>query len=112
MITFEVIERLAQAYPGTQVSTSYGTPAIKVGKKLILRLHNKEDAIVLMLNTVEEQQALISGDPLSYYITPHYEGYAAVLVRPTVEEAEFNALLERSWRRVARKADLRAFDIP
>lgn len=110
MITFKVIEQISRAFPGTQTSTSYGTPAIKVAKKLVLRLHQSEDAIVVLLNTVDEQQSLIEHDPLTYYITDHYAGYAAVLVRPTIARDEFTDLFERAWRRVARKRDLAEYD--
>ncbi len=102
MITFARIEQLAKQFLGAEVSSSYGTPAIKVKKKLVLRMHQKEDAIVLMLNSVEEQQDLISKDPMAYFITDHYEGYPAILVRPTVDEESFLQLFELAWRRVAR----------
>jgi len=110
VITFDRIKRLAKSLPGAEMSTSYGTPAIKVGKKLILRMHQKEDAIVVLLNSVEEQQDLIHRDPMAFYITDHYAGYPAVLVRPTVEEPIFEELLELAWRRVARKSDLAEYD--
>ncbi len=110
MITFNLIRDMARSFPGTEESTSYGTPAIKVAKKLMLRLHNKEDAIVVLLNSVEEQQELMERDPLTFYITDHYEGYAAILVRPTIPEAEFRDLMELAWRRVARKKDLEAYE--
>jgi hypothetical protein len=76
----------------------------------MLRLHDKEDAIVVLLNSVEEQQDLICRDPSTFYITDHYEGYAAVLVRPTIAEREFRNLMELAWRRVARKKDLAEFE--
>ena len=101
---------MTKLLPGTEVSTSYGTPAIKVGKRLMLRMHDKEDAIVLLINTVEEQQELILEDPMSFYITDHYKGYPAVLIRPTVEERKFKDLLELAWRRIARKSDLVEYD--
>ena len=110
MITFERIKSLAESFPGTEVSTSYGTPAIKVGKKLVLRMHQKEDAIVLLLGTVDEQRELIQRDPMAFFITDHYAGYPAVLIRPTVDESIFRDLVEKSWRRVARKSDLIAFE--
>ena len=110
MITFKWIEDLARSFPGADVSTSYGTPAIKVGKKLVLRMHQKEDAIVLLLNTVDEQLELIQRDPLAFYITDHYVGYPAILIRPTVEKSVFRDQMERSWRRVARKSDVIAFE--
>ncbi len=109
MITMDVIRKIAKTFPGTEEGTSYGTPAIRVAKKLMLRLHDKEDAIVVLLNSIDEQQALIASDPLTFYITDHYKGYAAVLVRPTIPEAEFRELMELAWRRVARKRDLQAY---
>jgi hypothetical protein len=81
-----------------------------VSKRLFARLHGKEDAIVLLLNTVREQQDLIALDPMSFYITDHYEGYAAILVRPTVDKDAFFELLELAWRRVARKRDVSEYD--
>ena len=110
MITFKKLESLAESFPGTEVSTSYGTPAIKVGKKLVLRMHQKEDAIVLLLGTVDEQRELIRRDPMAFFITDHYAGYPAVLIRPTVNESIFRDLVEKSWRRLARKPDLIAFE--
>ena len=110
VITFKWIENLAKSFPGTEVSTSYGTPAIKVGKKLVLRMHQKEDAIVLLLDTVDEQRELTQRDPMTFFITDHYVGYPAVLIRPTVDEPILRDLMEKSWRRIARKSDLIAFD--
>ena len=71
MINLELIKDLAQKLPGAEMSTSYGTPSVKARKKLILRLHQKEDAIVMMVDTVAEQQALIESDPMTFYITDH-----------------------------------------
>ncbi|MGI9328955.1 MAG: MmcQ/YjbR family DNA-binding protein [Pseudomonadales bacterium] len=101
---------MAKTFPGTEEGTSYGTPAIRVGKKLMLRLHQKEDAIVLLINSVEEQQELIAKDPVTFFITDHYAGYPAILIRPTVPENEFRDLMEIAWRRVARKKDLAEYE--
>ena len=111
MITIQVIRKLAKSFPGIEESTSYGTPAMKVGGKLVLRLHQKEDAIVVLLNTVAEQKRFISQDPMSFYITDHYSGYPAVLVRPTIEEANFREIMELAWRRVAKKQDIAVYDL-
>ena len=110
MLSFERIRALAAPFPGIEEGTSYGTPALRVARKLLLRMHDSEDAIVLLLDAVETQQALISEDPMSFFITDHYAGYGAVLVRPTLEEPRFVELLEAQWRRLARKRDLAAYD--
>ena len=110
MINLELIKDLAQKLPGAEMSTSYGTPSVKARKKLILRLHQKEDAIVMMVDTVEEQQALIESDPMTFYITDHYQGYAAVLIRPTIDPEVFFDLMEKAWRRIAKKLDIATYD--
>ena len=110
MISLETIRRMIQQLPGAIEGKSYGTAGFKVKKKLFARLHQKEDAIVVVLNSVDEQQALMKKDPVIYYITKHYEGYPAVLVRPIIEEAEFFELLEHAWRRVASRSDIETFE--
>jgi hypothetical protein len=110
MIDLKTIQIMITRLPGAIEEKSYGTPGFKVKKRLFARLHQEEDAIVFLLNTVEEQQALIAKDPIIYYITDHYDGYAAVLVRPILEKEEFFTLLEHAWRRVAEKDDLHEYD--
>jgi len=111
VLDFERIRALAARFPAVEVGTAYGTPALRAGgKRLLLRMNPEEDAIVLMLDSVETQQALIAEDPMAFFVTDHYAGYPAVLVRPTVEEARFLELLEATWRRVARKRDVAAYD--
>lgn len=92
------LRELAKEMPGVVDSTSYGTAAIKVGKKLIARLKEDGKDVVFMLESVDEQVALCDANPAVYYITDHYRGYAAVLVRLaklTVGEARVR--LERAW---------------
>ena len=101
---------LANRLPGSREEPSYGTPGFKVGKKLFARMHQKEDAIVILLNSVEEQADLIDTNPDLFYITDHYVGYAAILVRPEISEEEFFKLLEHAWRTRARKSDIREYE--
>ena len=110
MIDLGAIQDMLKRLPGAREEPSYGTPGFKVGKKLFARLHQKEDAIVILLNSIEEQQELMQRDPMTYYITDHYRNYAAVLVRPTIAATAFFELLEHAWRRVARRSDLAAYD--
>ncbi len=46
MVTFETVRRLALALPAAEESTSYGTPAFKVGGKLFARLREDHDLVV------------------------------------------------------------------
>ena len=63
-----------------------------------------------MLESVDEQQELIAAVPDHCYITDHYQGHGAVLVLTSIGKEAFFPLLERAWRRVARKVDLSAYE--
>lgn len=106
MITLNFIRKLASSFPGSEEGTSYGTPAFRVGKRLYLRLHGEEDAVVFLLNTLQEQTDLIAEHPEHCYITDHYQGHAAVLARPDIPPDDFRKIMELAWKRVARKKDL------
>ena len=54
-ITFEGVRRIALALNGVAESTSYGTPAFKLGGKLIARL--REDSETLVVGTTFEERA-------------------------------------------------------
>jgi hypothetical protein len=61
-------------------STSYGTPAFKSGGKLLARLREDGDSLVVG-TTFEERQEMMDADPETYYITDHYLKYPWILVR-------------------------------
>ena len=110
MITVETIRRIVANLPGALEAPSYGTPGFKARKKLFARIHQKEDAIVVLLQSIEHRDALIARDPMTYFITDHYENAGIVLVRPTVDEREFRDLLIHAWRQVAAKQDIEAYE--
>lgn len=79
-MTFRDVRKMALALEGVEESTSYGTAAFKVRGKLIARL--KEDGESLVVGTTfEEREEMMRADPETYYITDHYLMYPWVLVR-------------------------------
>lgn len=71
----------ALTLPGTELSTSYGKPAIKVNGRAFLSTGREEETsfgVAIDLDTVE---MLKETDPGTFWQTPHYEGWPAVLVR-------------------------------
>jgi hypothetical protein len=109
-VTFKDVRKLALALQNVEEATSYGTPAFKVDGKLIARL--KEDGESLVVGTTfEEREEMMAADPETYYITDHYLKYPWVLVRLSrVHEDALRDLLSRSWRlarRMPRKVSAR-----
>ena len=91
------VVRIARVLPEVEESTSYGTPALKVRRKLFARL--REDGSVVLMCPLEEKEALLaSGDP-AFFTTPHYDGYGSILVDlSVVDPVELSELIEGAWR--------------
>lgn len=95
----QLVLRATDTLPGSEESTWYRTPALKVAGKGYARLRSEaEGGLVLMCSLSEKEALLASGDP-AYYTTPHYDGYGAILVDlDKVEPDLLWELLEESWR--------------
>ncbi len=100
-LTFENALTIAASIGKVERSTSYGTPAIKVGGKLIARLKEDGDSLVVG-TTLEERAEMMAADPDTYYITDHYVNYPWVLVRLSrVHPDALRDLLGRALRLAA-----------
>src|SRR5436305_14613680 len=102
-VTFDTVREIAQALPGAEESTSYGTPAFKVKGKLFARQHQDGESLVISVD-FEAREEMISAAPEKFFITDHYLNYPWMLVRMSkVTPAELRDLLIGSWRRSAPK---------
>lgn len=112
MTWVEVCAAVHAALPGVEVSSSYGTPALKVRGKMLVRVWPDEpDVLVVRLTDLDEQEELTATEPETFFITPHYAGYAAVLVRlGGIEAGELAELVTPAWRGYASKALLAELD--
>src|SRR5580698_8545454 len=79
-VTFEQVRLPAQAFPGVGDSTSYGTPALKVRGKLLARLHQSGECLVLRADLLD-REILMQSDPKVFFVTDHYRDYPWILVR-------------------------------
>ncbi|QPC95079.1 MmcQ/YjbR family DNA-binding protein [Mesorhizobium sp. INR15] len=99
---FEAMRLAARGLPDIVETTSYGTPALKVGKKLLARVKDAE-TIVLMC-PLEEKELLLEAAPSIYFETDHYKGWPALLVRlAEIPSDELRHRLEQTWLRQAPK---------
>src|SRR3954471_3852272 len=82
--TFEMVRTLGREFPDLHESTMYGSPALKLGKRLVacLPTHRSAEPGSLVVRTdFEQRSALLSDDPETYYLTDHYVNHPVVLVR-------------------------------
>ena len=110
LATFDDIREIARALPGVVDGTSYGTPALKVGGKLIARLHQSMDCVVLRSELLD-REILMQSAPDAFFITDHYRDYPWILLRlDVIEKSVLPELIERAWRSVASKTLLKKLD--
>ena len=106
------MRRIALSLPETTEKPSYGTPGFRVKDKLFLRIRSEvEGGLVDFVTDLGEKEALLQSDPKKFFTTPHYDGYATVLVNlRAIGVKELRELITDSWRNRAPKKVLRQFD--
>ena len=110
--TWAAVCRIGRAFPGVAESTSYGTPALKVAGKLLVRL--REDGETLALRTTfVDRDLLLRAAPTTFFLEEHYRNYPAILTRlARVRPTQLRDLIEAAWRRAAPKRVVSVFDAP
>ncbi len=109
-LTLSKIRKLALALPGVEESTSYGTPAFKVRGKLLARLKEDGESLVVKV-PFDQREILMEADPKTYFIIDHYLNYPMLQVRLSHARAdELSTLLEGAWRQAAPKKLIQQLD--
>ncbi|MGB2671667.1 MAG: MmcQ/YjbR family DNA-binding protein [Candidatus Acidiferrum sp.] len=97
-LTFKDVRKIAMSLKNVEESTSYGTAAFKVDGKLLARLREDGESLVVG-TTFEEREEMMAAEPDTYYITEHYRNYPWVLVRLSRVNSEvLQDLLSRASR--------------
>lgn len=97
--SWEKAVAFALTLPDTELSTSYGKPAVKVasnGRAFLYTGHEQASSfgVGIDLDTVE---MLKETDPDTFWQSPHYEGWPAVLIRFDSPDPErVRSVIERS----------------
>jgi hypothetical protein len=83
-IDFDTVRDIGLALPGVTESTTYGKPALKIRGKLLACVpshRSAEPASLAVRVNFDDRAHLLAERPDVYYLTDHYVGYNAVLVR-------------------------------
>ena len=111
-MTFDDVRKMSLVWPEVEDGTSYDTSALKVRKKLLVRLKEDGDSMVMPGVPPDERDMLVESQPKVFYFTDHYKDYPMVLIRLSkAKRASVEPLLRRQWRTLASKAAVREFDI-
>lgn len=108
MATWDQVHAIAGTLPEIETSNNQS----RIRKKLVawersLRKRDLEDLgdhaptgdiLAVWLPDLEVKEALLADDPETYFTTPHFDGYRAILIRlEKLSVAELEELLIEAW---------------
>lgn len=100
-IYLQFIRQIMMPLPGVTEGISHGTPAFYVQKRMLCRLW--ENGEVLVVRT-DEREKWIEAQPEVFFITDHYRNYPTMLVNlPKAEPDDLKELLTTAWLKRASK---------
>lgn len=83
-ISFDTVREIGLTLPGVEASTVFGAPALKIQGKLLACLpthRSAEPGSLVVRMDFDDRAELLADAPDVYYVTDHYAGYTAILVR-------------------------------
>jgi hypothetical protein len=106
--TFAAVEQIGRALPDVEVTTAWGSPALKVRGRMFacMAAHKSAEpgSLVVMMDFAE-RDALVADAPDTYYLKDHYLNYPCVLVRLARVPADaLRDLVVAAYRYVAAQA--------
>jgi hypothetical protein len=108
IIGFDTVRDIGFALPGVEESTAYGSPALKVRGQLLACVpanRSAEPSSLVVRVDFDDRAELLAADPDVYYVTDHYVGYSAVLVRLSrINRDVLRDLLGMAYKFVTRNA--------
>jgi hypothetical protein len=111
MPTWADVVAAGRKLPEVEEGTWFRTPCLRVRKKSFCRMKEDGETLVVRVVDLEDKEALLRSDPEIFFTTPHYDGYAYVLVRlERADPAQLAELIEDAWRLSAPKRVLAAYD--
>lgn len=98
MATWTDVLRLGLALPETEEGTSYRMPSLKVAGKSFAHMSPHEDGALVVRIDRDERPLLIESKPDIFFVTPHYENYAYMLIHlDMAKQSDLRDLIEDSW---------------
>jgi hypothetical protein len=83
-LTFDSVLAVAGEFPDLVEGTTYGSPAILLGKRMVacIPTHKSAEPGSLAVRTdFEQREAMLRDDPETFYLKEHYASHPVVLVR-------------------------------
>lgn len=94
------IRSVALSLPGAYEHASHdGLPSWRTKPRMFTWIRSDPQALVVWVDSLETKEALLATQPDIFFTTPHYDGYAIILVRLDVVDRKLaKSLIVDSWK--------------
>ena len=107
--SWDGVMAFALTLPGTEESTSWGAPTVRVRGKAFV-YPGREAGSFAVASPIGEKEVLMETDPETFWETDHYRNWPAVLVRfGSAERERVETVIRRAWWDRLTKAQQRDF---
>ncbi|WP_293394616.1 MmcQ/YjbR family DNA-binding protein [Nevskia sp.] len=113
MLSWQAAHKLALSLPEAEERDHFGSPSFRVTGKIFAQLsaRDHEEQRVLVKLSAADQAALTMSDPDTFSAVPQWGQHGWTYVQlATVEESMLRGLLIQSWRQVAPKKLVAAYE--
>ena len=110
MIAWEDVVSVARELPEVEETLSYGRPALKVRGKFVAAMRTNPDAVVVRCD-LDEKPFLLEARPEILFETPHYHGWAYMLIRLDASLDDVREFVIDSWLLAAPKKLAASFSL-
>jgi hypothetical protein len=97
--------KIALSFAGAHEGPYFGKPSIFVGEAFLCRVHDREEAVVIVQGSMEMRDVMLEAEPRLFYITDHYRNFPTVLARlGALDKKTLKQLLAARLLRLQEKA--------
>ena len=97
--------KLALSIPGSEERLWFHKPAVFIHDRFLTKVHEKEEAMVLQVGSMEMRAMMLEAEPKLFYITDHYRNFPFVVARLNALTAK--VLKEMLTGRAAQLAEMK-----
>ena len=88
MLTRAQARKHMLAVKGISEGPYFGRPSAFYGEAFVGRVHDKEEAVVLRVGSIEMRDVMLEAEPKLFYITEHYRPWPGLLARLSMLDAK------------------------
>src|ERR1700679_410444 len=80
--------KIIRSGEGASEGPYFGRPSAFYGEAFVGRVHDREEAVVLRVGSIEMRDVMLEAEPKLFYITEHYRPWPGLLARLSMLDAK------------------------